>query len=228
MRTSSNGIKFITQEEGCRLTAYKLAGERYYTIGVGHYGPDVKAGQTITRARAEQLLKEDVRRFEIAVETIVKNIKLTQNMFDALVSYTYNRGEGGLRELASHSGSVEEYAQNIVKYWGKATRYKDALIERRKREKALFLKGYKAPDKKPSHIQLNYKAGNGYKALVTLNIRDKPSTAGRKIGTIVAGTTVKNQATTRAGEAIWMYIGLDQSGRERWICADTGDKKYIG
>lgn len=225
MRTSSNGIKFIMQEEGCRLKAYRLEGEKYYTIGVGHYGPDVKEGQTITREQAEKLLKEDVRRFEIAVDTIVLNIKMTQNMFDALVSYTYNRGEGGLRQLVTHSSSVKEYAENIVKYWGSATRYKSALIERRKREKALFLKGYKAP---ASHIQLNYKAGNGYKALVTLNIRDKPSTAGRKIGTIVSGTTVKNQATTRAGEAIWMYIGLDQSGRERWICADTGDKKYIG
>ncbi|MGN0404453.1 MAG: glycoside hydrolase family protein [Bariatricus sp.] len=223
MKTSRNGVNFIMKEEGCKLKAYKLAGEKYYTIGVGHYGPDVKEGQTITKSEAEEILKSDLKCYETAVEKNVKNIQMTQNMFDALVSYTFNRGEGGLRQLAANSNTVEQYANNIVTFWGRAERYKNELIERRKREKALFLTGYR----KTQHIQLNYKAGNAYKTLVTLNIRDKPSTAGKKIGTIVSGTKVVNRATTRAGEAIWMYIGLDGNGREKWICADTGEKMYV-
>lgn len=228
MKTSDNGINFLIKEEGCRLKAYKLAGEVYYTIGVGHYGPDVKAGMCITENQAKDLLRSDLKRFEDAVNKTVKDIKMSQNMFDALVSYTFNRGEGGLRQLESNSHTVQQYADNIVKYWGSAERYKNALIARRKREKDLFLSGYIEDKKQTNHVQLNYKAGNIYKTLVALNIRDKPSIAGRKIGTITSGTIVKNKATTRQGEAIWMYIGLDKKGMEQWICADTGDKKYVG
>ena len=228
MKTSDNGVKFIMQEEGCKLKAYKLAGEVYYTIGVGHYGQDVKAGMCITENQAKDLLRSDLKRFEQAVNKTVTDIKLTQNMFDALVSYTFNRGEGGLRQLASNSHTPEQYATNIVKYWGSATRYKDALIARRKREKALFLSGYKQDKKKPiGHIQPNYKPGKTYTVQTALNVRDKPSTAGKKLGLLKDGTKVKNQATTRAGEMIWMYIGLDGSGREKWVCADTGEKTYI-
>ena len=66
------------------------------------------------------------------------DIPLTQCRFDALVSYCYNRGPGGLKQLASVCATVEEYSNGIVKYWGTATRYKKALIKRRKEEKALF------------------------------------------------------------------------------------------
>ncbi|MGN0482979.1 MAG: lysozyme [Lachnospiraceae bacterium] len=140
MHTSDNGVEFIISLEGISLKAYKLSGETYYTIGVGHYGPDVKAGQTITRQKAVSLLKKDLKRFETAVQNTVTDIKLTQNRFDALVSYTFNRGEGGLRQLASNSHTPAEYATNMVKYWGSATRYKSALIARRKKEAALFKK----------------------------------------------------------------------------------------
>lgn len=226
MKTSDNGVKFIMKEEGCKLKAYKLAGEVYYTIGVGHYGQDVKAGMCITENQAKDLLRSDLKRFEQAVNKTVTDIKLTQNMYDALVSYAFNRGEGGLRQLASNSHTVEQYADNIVKYWGSATRYKDALIARRNREKNLFLSGYKK-NKTTGHIQPNYKPGKTYTVQTALNVRDKPSTAGKKLGLLKDGTKVKNQATTRAGEMIWMYIGQDGSGREKWVCADTGKKSYI-
>lgn len=140
MHTSEHGIEFLINLEGMKLTAYRLAGEQYYTIGVGHYGPDVKAGQTITREKAISILKKDLKRFEASVKKIVTDIKLTQNRFDALVSYTFNRGEGGLIQLASNSHTPAEYAANMVKYWGSAVTYKDALIARRKKEAALFKK----------------------------------------------------------------------------------------
>lgn len=39
------GLTLIKEFEGCRLTAYKaVPTERYWTIGWGHYGPDVKEG----------------------------------------------------------------------------------------------------------------------------------------------------------------------------------------
>ena len=63
MKTSNNGLLFIKRHEGCRLRAYKcFAHEKYYTIGYGHYGQDVKAGMTITQAQADELLKKDLAR----------------------------------------------------------------------------------------------------------------------------------------------------------------------
>ena len=138
MTTGPNGFALIKSYEGLTLKAIKLAGERYYTIGYGHsFDTSVKAGTVWTKTRAEEQLKTDLYKFERYVTNNVP-IKLNQNQFDALVSYTYNRGLGGLRQLVNHSKTVEDYSRNIVVYWGSATRYKKGLINRRKAEQALF------------------------------------------------------------------------------------------
>lgn len=141
MKTSDNGIAFLKQQEGVRYKAYKLAGEQYYTIGVGHsYDPTINANTVWNDAQVNAALKKDLEKFEKYVEQYVK-IPLNQNQFDALVSYTFNRGKGGIIELSQNSNTVQEYADNIVKYWGKAERYKKALVKRRQAERELFLKG---------------------------------------------------------------------------------------
>lgn len=133
------GIDLIKQFESCRLTAYQLAGESNYTIGYGHHGPDVLPSMTISQARAEELLKIDLVNFENYVKRYVTDITLTQNRLNALTSYTYNRGPKGIKQLSQNCHTVEEYAEGIVKYWGTAQRYKDALIKRRMKERDLFL-----------------------------------------------------------------------------------------
>lgn len=139
-KTSDNGIDFLKSQEGCRLTAYKLSGETYWTIGYGHYGADVYEGMTITEAEAEALLRSDLVSYENSVNSraVKKFPSINQNQFDALVSYTYNRGAGGLQQLIDNSDTLSEVSENIVIYWGSAETYKDALIQRRKREQALF------------------------------------------------------------------------------------------
>lgn len=97
-KTSAAGVDFIASFEGLRLKAYKAhPSERHWTIGHGHYGPDVKPGMTITRARARQLLRQDLRRFERAV---VKHVpprwRRQPYRFDALLSCAFNLGEGVL------------------------------------------------------------------------------------------------------------------------------------
>lgn len=146
LKTSDNGVNFLKSQEGCRLTAYKLEGETYYTIGYGHYGADVYEGMTITEAQAEQLLRQDLVRFENGVNEIAvsKFPSINQNQFDALISYSYNRGLGnsagtnGLRQLIYNSNTISEVSANFVVYWGSAEAYKEALISRRKREQVLF------------------------------------------------------------------------------------------
>ena len=54
------GLALIKRFEGCRLTAYKpVSTEKYWTIGWGHYGPDVREGQVITQTQADALLISD-------------------------------------------------------------------------------------------------------------------------------------------------------------------------
>lgn len=138
MKTSNEGIALLKQFEGCRLIAYRLPGEKYNTIGYGHYGQDVADGMVISELQAEAMLRMDLDKYERMVEKYVTDIKLNQNQFDALVSYTYNRGEGGIMQLTKSCQTVEEYSLGFIKYWGSAERYKDALLKRRKKERALF------------------------------------------------------------------------------------------
>ena len=87
----------------------------------------------------------------------------------------------------------------------------------------------------PEHIQLDYQPQKSYKIVVDgLRIRTKTASQSplmlpnaEIIGITEKGATVKNLATARVGDQIWMYIGLDGKGREQWICADTGYKTYV-
>lgn len=89
MKTSKNGYEIIKKYEGLRLTAYKCPAG-IWTIGYGHTG-SVKPSDTITKARAEELLADDVAFAERAVNSVV-TVDLTQGQFDALVSFAFNLG----------------------------------------------------------------------------------------------------------------------------------------
>lgn len=137
MNVNQDGINLIKSLEKCKLKSYKLKGERNYTIGYGHSDASIKKDQTITQKEADALLLQDLKKFGAYVS---KNTKfpLNDNQFSALVSYTYNRGYKGFKELMTNSKTVSDLSYNIVKYWGSNMNYKTALINRRKKEKALF------------------------------------------------------------------------------------------
>ena len=90
MKISQEGINVIKNFEGCRLKTYADTGG-VATIGYGHTGSDVHSGQCISEQEAENLLRKDLERFEKAVNTEV-NVSLSQNQFDALVSFAFNVG----------------------------------------------------------------------------------------------------------------------------------------
>ena len=94
LATSQIGIDLIKVFEGCRLQAY-VCSAGVLTIGYGHTGPEVTAGLEITSAEAEGFLVEDLKRFENAVNRCVK-VALTQNEFDAIVSFAFNVGASAL------------------------------------------------------------------------------------------------------------------------------------
>ena len=141
MKISNAGLNLIMKYEGCRLKAYKpVKTERYWTIGYGHYGADVSEGMVITHADAIKLLQKDIRKFESLVNK--KNLNLTQNMFDALVSFTYNCGGANL-DLLVYNRSLKEIADAMLKYNKAGGKTLNGLVKRRNEERALFLKDYK-------------------------------------------------------------------------------------
>lgn len=141
MKISNKGIELIKNFEGCRLTAYKpVAAETYYTIGYGHYGPDVVKGMTITQAQADEYLKKDITGFEMIVETTCDYLSLNQNEFDALVSFTFNCGGGGLLQLtANKTRTKKQMMEHILAYnKGADGKVLEGLVRRRTAEKELF------------------------------------------------------------------------------------------
>lgn len=93
MKISKKGADLIKSFETLQLKAYKaVQTEQYYTIGYGHYGPDVIPGTTITETEAERLLAEDLADTERAVSNSTAGWNLKQCQFDALVSFAFNVG----------------------------------------------------------------------------------------------------------------------------------------
>lgn len=137
MVTSNRGIEFIKAFESCRLTAYKaLPQELYYTIGYGHCGPDVTEGMTITAADAEEFLRRDLGHFEAHVSRL--KFELTQDQFDALVSFAYNCGAKNLRKLTT-GRTISQIADAMLLYNKAGGKVLKGLTRRREAERALFL-----------------------------------------------------------------------------------------
>lgn len=137
MKTSQAGIDLIKKFEGCRLTAYKpVAAEKYWTIGWGHYGPDITQGMTITQARADELLVQDLEKYEDYVTAT--GLTLTQNQFDALVSFTYNCGAGNLAKLVK-GRDYQQIADAMLLYNKGSGQVLEDLARRRRAERELFL-----------------------------------------------------------------------------------------
>lgn len=137
MTTSEKGLTLIELFEGLRLEAYKpVKTEKYYTIGYGHYGADVKPGMKITVEQARAYLKKDVKSAEKAVEKYAP-YGINQNQFDALVSFTYNCGAGNLRTLCANR-NIEQIGNSIKKYNKAGGKVLNGLIRRRKAETDLY------------------------------------------------------------------------------------------
>lgn len=141
---SQAGVDLIKQFEGLELKAYPDpgTGAEPWTIGIGHTG-GVRPGDVITEARAEQLLRQDVGRFEVAVRKYCP--VTTQPQFDALVSFAFNVGEDNLKDSTlrrmhnegNYSGAAGQFAR-----WNKAAgKVMTGLTRRRAAEASLYRSG---------------------------------------------------------------------------------------
>lgn len=115
MKTSAAGRAAIANYEGCKLQAYQ-DGVGVWTIGYGHTR-SVKAGDTCTITQAQQWLADDLASAEADVSRLCQ-VYLTQNQFDALVSFAYNLGGGALAKstllkrlnVSDYDGASKQFA----------------------------------------------------------------------------------------------------------------------
>lgn len=90
---NSAGLALIKEYEGLRLEPYK-DGNGVLTVGWGHTR-GVDEHTHCTPEIAEFWLESDLMDAEDAVSRLVK-VPLTDNQFAALVSFTFNEGQGKL------------------------------------------------------------------------------------------------------------------------------------
>ena len=140
MKTSAEGLSLIKKFEGCELYAYQCSAG-VWTIGYGHT-KDVEPGMQITKEDAEEMLVEELHEYESYINDFV-TAPLSQNQFDALVSWVYNLGPANLKSSTMlkvlNAGDYDEVPAQM-KRWNKAGgKVLEGLIRRREAESLLFL-----------------------------------------------------------------------------------------
>jgi lysozyme len=145
MKTGTAGLDIIKEFEGLRLQPYNDS-VNFCTVGYGHLirrSPVTPQDLPITQEQADAYLVADLEWAEAAVTRYVK-VPLTQNQFDALVSWTYNLGTGTLStSLVLHLLNAKAYqvaSDHMLLYNKAGGQVSKGLTRRRQAEVALFLK----------------------------------------------------------------------------------------
>ncbi len=171
--TSDACIAMIKQMEGfCRYPMWDYA---QWTVGYGTRCPDdmlaYYKANGITEAQAENLLRNFLDRFETEInEKLVKkhNLQLTQNQFDALVSFSYNCGTAWMYSTTGtfYKAIVEGYTGNdLVRAFALWCSAGDEvqlfLIRRRLSEANMYLNGIydQTPPKQYCYVLYNANGG---------------------------------------------------------------------
>lgn len=211
MKVSKAGLNLIKEFEGVKLTAYKCPAG-IWTIGIGHTAaagpPKVEPGMTITLQEAYDILNRDLDQYEAAVNKFVK-VPLSQNQFDALVSFVYNVGVGAFQKSTLlkklNAGQYSAVPGELMKWTKAGGRELPGLVRRRRAEASLWRDvdenssvGEDArlePDlPKPSKSIVKSKEGNA--ALITAGL-----------GGITAAKDVADTVTS-AGESVHGFIQM--------------------
>jgi lysozyme len=143
MKINDKGILIVKSFEGCKLIAY-LCPAKIWTIGYGHTGTEVKSGLNISLDKANQLLQQDLIKFEDGVNKLVTS-SINQNQFSALVSFAYNLGLGALQKstllkLVNANPNDHNIPLEFMKWINAGGKPLDGLKRRRAAESELYQK----------------------------------------------------------------------------------------
>lgn len=133
--------KFITDSEGCKLTAYQDGGG-VWTIGYGHTGPEVHAGLAWVQKQAEDALKDDLYNSYLAVRKYTSGT-ITDNQAASLISFTFNLGSHALATSTLltkvKTNDLTGAAKEFIKWDHDNGKEVKGLLNRRLREALLYL-----------------------------------------------------------------------------------------
>jgi len=157
MKISARGIQLIKHWEGVRYRPYTCSA-RLFTVGVGHvlypdqgrlpldqrdaYPLKAEDNRVFSGAEVDGILGADLQRFEVGVAKLFP-VGLTQGQNDALVSFAFNLGLGGVQRSTLRQkvlrGEVEAAADEFLKFTRGGGKILPGLVKRRNDERALFL-----------------------------------------------------------------------------------------
>ena len=147
-KTGTAGIELIKKFEGFMSKPYKCPAG-IPTIGYGAtFYPNGKkvtmADKSITEAEATELLKSMLKSFEQYVDSYCIDT-ITQNQFDALVSFCYNLGPANLKastllKKVNANPNDETIRAEFMKWTKAGGRTLKGLVTRRTAEADLYFK----------------------------------------------------------------------------------------
>lgn len=135
MILSQVGLEAIKEREGVELRAYQDV-RGIWTIGVGHTGGEVHGGLVWSEEQVNEALERDLAWAEAEVNQKV-TVPMTQNQFDALVSFVFNIGKTGF----DHSSALRDFNSGVMKAANDLLMWEipAVLKTRRESERAQFL-----------------------------------------------------------------------------------------
>lgn len=136
------GEALIKSFEKLRFTAYRNFTGEPWTCGWGHTGPDVGPTTVCDEPQADTWFVQDTAKAVAAVDAETP-ADITQNQFDALVSFGFNVGvtaeaHSTLIRLVA-AGNMAGAAEEFLKWNHVNGQVSAGLIRRRQAERALFL-----------------------------------------------------------------------------------------
>ena len=148
MRVSDEGIKLIKHFEGVHKKPY-ICPAGYWTVGVGHLISrdaelPIEWDRVLSPGEIDDLLREDLRRFELGVLRMLGTVQPSQSEFDALVSFSFNLGLGCFQRSTVRSafirGDKKRSGEVLLKYRRAGGRILQGLVRRRQAELALLMR----------------------------------------------------------------------------------------
>ncbi|KAJ5091376.1 hypothetical protein NUU61_006246 [Penicillium alfredii] len=145
---NENGLNLLKSFEKFEPNPYD-DGYGNPTIGYGHLCPDASCSDVpnkpLTEESASQLLANDMKGFQDALtNALAQPVTLNDNQYAALVSWTYNIGNGNMAksDLVKRMNAGEDVvkvASDELPQWNKANgQVSNGLVRRRKAELDLF------------------------------------------------------------------------------------------
>lgn len=222
---TTRGYDFLIEQEGERLYAYDdHTGRRInpgdpvqgvLTIGVGHTGPDVFKGQTITKEQSRELFDKDTDWAEEIVERSMvgpNGEKPNANQFNACVSLAFNIGKAGFAGSSVvrnwKAGKWKEAGDSIGLWNRDKFGVNAALVARRARETAMFFEPMQNELPRPMPQQVEPPPGARTSKAVLTNVGVGAGAATLAISNLQPAIEAVNSAVEAAKSAQGTWASL--------------------